>query len=449
MYPKVYPRNFLNYICVVQILFIMEISLYLKRPKAVKETAIFARISYNGYQTKYYLPEKINPKNWNLKTQRAKQTEKFKEYPEFNQRLDNAISKIRNVHRAFINDNGEIPHPEILKDLLDKELKKRISEREKAKSFFGFFDNLIKQSIAGVRMHPKTGKPINKNTIKTYVTTYKHLSDFQKTRKRIIDFKTIDLDFYTDYTEYLIKKIKLSTNSVGKHIQIIKLVLNDATERGINTNLSFKSKRFVTVREKSDSIYLNESEIKEIEQLDLTSDTRLEKVRDLFLIGCYTGLRYSDYSILKPEQIQNGFIETTQIKTNDPVVIPIHPTVKRIIEKYNGVLPESISNQKTNEYLKEIGKNVDCLKCNFSKTQTKGGLTVTQSFDKWQLLTTHTARRSFATNEYLAGTPTITIMAITGHKTEKAFLRYIKLTSKEHAKLLKLQWQKRFELKAV
>ena len=444
-----YPSKKMYYLYDVQNLHIMEISLYLKRPKASNETGIFARISYNGYQTKYYLPEKIHPRNWSTETQRGKQTEKFKEHPEFNQRINNILSEIKNVYRSYVNNKGEIPNPETLKELLDKEIKKRVSEKDKVKSFFGFFDNLIKQSEAGIRMHPKTGKPINKNTIKTYVTTYKHLLEFQKNRKKEIDFKNIDLDFYTDYTEYLIKKVKLSTNSIGKHIQIIKLILNDATERGVNTNLSFKSKRFVTVREKSDSIYLKENEIKEIEDLDLSNDVRLERVRDLFLIGCYTGLRYSDYSILRPDQITDGFIETTQIKTGEPVVIPIHPTVKRIIEKYNGVLPLSISNQKTNDYLKELGKKVDCLKSTFSKTITKGGLTVTQNFEKWELLCTHTARRSFATNEYLAGTPTITIMAITGHKTEKAFLRYIKLTPNEHAKLLKLQWQKRFELKAV
>jgi len=84
-----------------------------------------------------------------------------------------------------------------------------------------------------------------------------------------------------------------------------------------------------------------------------------------------------------------------------------------------------------------------------SKTITKGGVKVTNNHQKWERLTTHTARRSFATNEYLAGTPTITIMAITGHKTEKAFLKYIKLTSSEHAIMLKEQWIKRNNLKAV
>src|SRR5439155_12267898 len=161
--------------------------------------------------------------------------------------------------------------------------------------------------------------------LKTYITTYKHLTDFQATVKKKLDFSTIDLDFYNSYTEYLTKKVKLSTNTIGKHIQVVKLILNEATERGINTNLSYKSKRFLTVREKSESIYLTESEIKELESLNLSAKDKLERVRDLFLIGCYSGLRYSDYSILKPQHIKDGFIETTQIKTGEPVVIPIHP----------------------------------------------------------------------------------------------------------------------------
>jgi integrase len=203
------------------------------------------------------------------------------------------------------------------------------------------------------------------------------------------------------------------------------------------------------------ALYLTEGEIKELEALDLSQNKRLDNVRDLFLIGCYTGLRYSDYSILKPQQIKDGFIETIQLKTGDSIVMPIHPTVERILSKHNGQLPRSLCNQKTNDYLKEIGqtkpkgKDEPLLNETVSKTLTKGSVKLTQTFKKWELLTTHTARRSFATNEYLAGTPTVTRMAITGHKTEKSFLRYIKLTPNEHAKLLKLHWQKRTELKAV
>ncbi len=225
--------------------------------------------------------------------------------------------------------------------------------------------------------------------------------------------------------------------------------MNEATERGTNTNLNYKSRKFSVTSENTAAIYLSQQEVNELEALDLANNKRLECVRDLFLVGCYTGLRYSDYSILKPEQIKDGFIETPQIKTGESVVIPIHPTVEKILAKYNGNLPRSISNQKTNEYLKELGKLLPSLSSTISKTFTKGGTRVTVNYSKWELLSSHTARRSFATNEYLAGTPEITIMAITGHRTEKAFLRYIKLTPKEHAKLLKLYWDKRKELRAV
>lgn len=114
-----------------------------------------------------------------------------------------------------------------------------------------------------------------------------------------------------------------------------------------------------------------------------------------------------------------------------------------MLEKYHGVFPPPLTNQKTNEYLKEVGKEIEGLKKSVVKNITKEGVNKQTSLAKWEMLTTHTARRSFATNEFLAGAPTLTIMAITGHKTEKAFLKYIKLNSTDHAKLLKDHWEKR------
>jgi hypothetical protein len=125
----------------------MEISFYPKRPKGATETTLFARISYEGYKIKYYIPEKINPKFWSKETNRAKQTEKFKEYPEFNTRLNDIVTDCKNVYRKFKNDNeGITPNPETLKVLLDKVIKKREPEKEKLKTFFGFFDEITAPS---------------------------------------------------------------------------------------------------------------------------------------------------------------------------------------------------------------------------------------------------------------------------------------------------------------
>jgi Phage integrase SAM-like domain/Phage integrase family len=457
----VYPRKFFDLVfslpLLCSIFSTMEISYYLKRPNAEKETALFARISWEGHQIKYYIPEKVNPKFWSKENQRAKETKKFPEYPEFNTRLEKIASDIRTCYRTLLNNNGGlIPNPETFKKVLDSDLKKKEPEKGNDKTLFGFFQSIIDQTKNGGRVQSVSGKPYSKATIQVYNNTLNRLKVFQTTRKRPIDFDTIDLDFYTDFTEYLSKRlilpnksIGLSTNTIGKDIKILKVVMNEATERGINTNLQYRSRKFSTTSEQTDSIYLSEKELKEIEELDLSKRKNLDNVRDLFLIGC-TGLRFSDFSILNPEQLKDGFIEIKeQTKTGQPIVIPIHPTVSKIVEKYNGELPKSITNQKTNEYLKEIGKLVKSLEMTTAKTYTKGGVKITKTFQKWELLTTHTARRSFATNEYLAGTPSITIMAITGHRTEKAFLKYIKLTPTEHAKLLKTHWDQRSKLKVV
>lgn len=429
----------------------MTIVFTLKNPHSQTLSSIYARIFYEGFDLKFYISEKINPKYWDNKAKRAKQVAKFREYPEFNERLNRISSDIHSIYRNYLNDNNnKIPDTKILKLILDKELKKIEPKKEEGKSFLTFFEELIKQSLNGARVQPNSGKPYSKATIQIYNNTLRRVINFQATRKKIVDFNTIDVDFYNDFTEHLSRRLNLATNTIGKDIKTIKTILNEATERGINTNLQFKSRKFSTTSEQTDSIYLSEDELENIEDLDLSNNQRLDNVRDLFLIGCYTGLRFSDFSILKPEQIKNGYIEIKeQIKTGNPLVIPIHQVVKRIIEKHNGGLPRAITNQKFNEYLKEIGIMVQSLDTPFETTITKGGFKLSKRFKKYELLTTHTARRSFATNEYLNGTPTITIMAITGHRTEKAFLRYIKLNPTGHAQLLKKHWDQRFKMEIV
>ncbi len=187
--------------------------------------------------------------------------------------------------------------------------------------------------------------------------------------------------------------------------------------------------------------------------LDLSDNSRLEWVRDLFLVGAWTGLRFSDFTGITAKDIQGDYIHIQTQKTGQKVVIPIHWTVKEIMNKYKGryenSLPPEISNVKMNAYLKEIGRMMDILKTKESITVKKAGKTMHRKVEKWELLTSHTCRRSFSTNMYKAGVPTITIMGITGHKTEKAFLRYIKVTPDEHAKILMRHFQKQNRLKIV
>jgi integrase len=157
----------------------------------------------------------------------------------------------------------------------------------------------------------------------------------------------------------------------------------------------------------------------------------------LFVIGCYTGLRYSDLAQLREENLIDNKtkVKIKTEKTGEVVIIPLHRYIKEILVKYNGMLPPVISNQKMNDYLKELGEKAK-IDNDVLITSTRGGTKHEESFKKYDLITSHTARRSFATNAYLNNVPTLSIMKITGHRTEKAFMLYIKMSQEDNANKL-------------
>ena len=427
----------------------LKINFNLRDAKAQKETPLNVVLRYRNQKLVYPSGLSINAKYWNAKEQTAKQTEKFKEHPEFNRLLRNLKASINNVFMCYQNDNAnEIPSTTTLKNLLDIKLE-RVEVTKY--TYFSYFQKYIDNQKN--KSNKKTGKIIASSTIGVYENTLNILKEFQTTYRRRISFETIDMDFYHDFISYLTDTKKHSLNTIGKIIKNVKVVLNDATENGINKNMIFKSKRFIAPTEQSFSIYMNESELSEISKIDLSEHKKLDVVRDLFLIGSWTGLRYSDYSKIKTENIdiKNNRLEIQTQKTGITVAIPLHSVVNDILKKYNYVLPKSISNQKTNDYLKELGireiefdknKKTKCLHETVTKVITKGGLQLEHNMPKYKLLGTHTARRSFATNLYKGGFPAISIMKITGHTTEKSFMKYIKITPTENAKLLQLHWDK-------
>jgi integrase len=212
-------------------------------------------------------------------------------------------------------------------------------------------------------------------------------------------------------------------------------MLNDAWERGLNKNDAYKSKRLMVPKRQADNIYLSEDELQRLEELNLTGETTLQRVRDLFLIAAYTGLRYADFVNLHPGNIidEGGqlILEVNTQKTDEKVFIPVHPVVKRIMDKYGGP-PAGISNQKLNEYIKVICKGAEISEPVIKRTY-RGGERQEEHFEKWELVSSHTGRRSFATNAYKAGLDPISIMKITGHKTPEMFMKYIKVDKKENA----------------
>jgi site-specific recombinase XerD len=426
----------------------MNVNLFLKRPKDLKQTAIYANFSFKGVPGKYYLPNStIYPKDWDGENRRVKKS--HPEHARLNQRLRELVSDINSTALRVLDESVEKQTTAEIILRLDKIYQKGKDDAHSA-SFWNYFTTLIERSKTGVRVHPRTGKPISPNTVKTYNTTLTHLQNFRKIyKKRKIDFATIDVEFHKDFTAYLTTECKMSANAIGKHFQIIKAILREATEEGINTNMAFTSKHFFVAREDADNIYLSWGEIDEWEALDLSNNPRLDRARDWFLIGCHTAQRVSDFLQYSTAQIIDDCIAVKQEKTSTPVRIPLHTAVKKILKKYDG-FPPKISDQKLNSNIKDVAKLIPSLLTKtFAKTRTKAGKTLTENFERWKLVTTHTARRSFATNHYIEGLSPRTIMAFTGHKSEKVFYKYIKITPDEHIKILEAYWTQREQLKKL
>lgn len=399
----------------------------LKQPNATEKTLIYLFYNFDNYRLKYSTGEKINPKYWNIKKQRAKETVQFREYPEFNQKLNNIETAVNNAYRKLENDKEANLTPELLKKTLNTELSKSTGPKK-----LGLLD-WMNLEIEIMKANQKKG------SIQVYKALVNHLTDFSKTRRYKLFFETITIDFYEQFKEYLLCEKKLLTNTVGKQIKTLKTFLNLATEKGVNTNLAYKSRLFKSLQENVDHIYLTEEELDKLSQLDLSGKKYLDRVRDLFLIGCHTGLRFSDFTQLKKENLQKDkktfFFNVKTTKTSERVVIPVKSVVKEIWDKYNGELPRAISNQKMNEYVKEMAKFSGITESVIVK-KTSGKETRVSIKPKCDLVSTHTARRSFATNAYLSGIPAISIMKLTGHRTESSFMKYIKVSQERNAQLL-------------
>ncbi len=373
---------------------------------------------------KYYTSESIDPAYWNVKTGRVKETKKFPQYPEFNARLqdieDTALSVLRRLQNDEITPTNELLKMEF--DKIWKDAKDLTDTTPVYLEFIPYVEHFIKTS------NRKEG------TKKSYARSYRDYLEYQDSRKTKLTFDKIDIDFYNDFVRFL-KDKQYAPNTIGTRIKNLKAFLSNARDAGLPVRDDFQKKAFAKITEETDAVYLNETELMKIYGLNLDKKPKLDRARDLFLIGAYTGLRFSDLSQLNKDNITSDTIAVKTIKTGTPVVIPIHPVIREILAKYNCNLPRIPSNQKFNDYIKEVAELAEINEL-VKVEQTKGDLTAKRSEPKYNLVTSHTARRSFATNAYLADIPTISIMEITGHKTEKAFMKYIKISPEDNARKL-------------
>lgn len=402
---------------------------------------IYLIFRWPGQKFKYPLRLKVLPKHWDGERQCVKNVIAAPDKDAINRHLADIKKEVISIYT-----NSVAERTPITKESLRSGLDIFTNRFTPDKTLLGFVRHYI--DTAHERINPTTGKVTSSRTIQKYNTTYDMLKEFADIYARRLDFDTVDLDFYQDFVNYLTTKKKYKVNTVGKYIATVKGFLNAAGEKKLTTRTDHKSKRFKVMSEDSTAIYSPISELLAVYGLDLSDDKRLDRVRDLFIVGAFTGLRFSDFTALKSSHIKGDNIEIFQQKTGGKVVVPIHWTVKEILNKYDNNLPTDISNQKMNEYIKEVYEKAEITE-QVEILNTQAGLRKVESFPKYQLVSTHTARRSFATNLYLQGVPAQSIMKITGHRTETAFLKYIRLDGKEHANVLREMWENKNKLKIV
>ncbi|MCB9202190.1 MAG: site-specific integrase [Flavobacteriales bacterium] len=313
-----------------------------------------------------------------------------------------------------------------------------------------FIDKFIEYSK---RRKTKKGTPVAKRTIQHYGTTKNKLLAYEKHKNIRLKLIDINLKFHSNFEEFLEYEQMLNPNTIGGYFEDIKLFCRRAEKKGIPVNLEYKDEDFYIPSNDTHDIYLTVSEINQIRDYKFNTDY-LDNARDWFIIGLWTGLRISDFLKLTPNDIEDDFIQVETFKTGYPVIIPIHEQIQQIINKRNGNFPRQISDQNFNKYIKEVCKKVgiDELVEGSKMVAVKNPAgeeqyrKVKDKYPKYELVTSHICRRSFATNHY-SKIDTLTIMKITGHRTEKQFLEYIKITPKQYAEKLKAYWREQKRLK--
>lgn len=415
------------------------ISFVLKDKKAKGKTIVFFLCRHNGKRIKISVKIQIEPQFWNAKEQRVHLTTKVPNHQEINNALNAIEDRACQIYKDFSSKFGRDLTIDELKCLFDKHLltDDTIIENKQQLPVFDFFENFIQIK--------RENKKVNIERIFLYMRTLRLLRDFQYETKELVAFERFDEQFSIKFRRFLEEQMRYAPNTIQSVFKVIRAVLNNAVTKNHNVNKEYKSPDFMPEGEETFSIALTINQVEALFHYDFSKNKKLDRVRDLFIIGCYTGLRFSDFSRLGNEHLQGRFLSIVQEKTKKknpmPVIIPVLEPVKKIFEKYDYKLPNDISNQKMNEYLKEMAKETNIFNEIVSYKKTVEGKVKSISNPQHEEITTHTARRTYCTMSYKLGVPTQSIMKISGHKTETAFLRYLKVTNEEHAERTLRIWE--------
>lgn len=437
----------------------MEVKFFLK-DKSKDTSSVRAVVRHKGQRFQIAVGESVITKHWNENKYRCRTPREYPEASHINTRLDDWDDLIEEAINSF---GLIIPTQKMVKDRIDEILRSRNIEAG------GVIDNEEEQYLVSFAEKYRDTSTKAERTRKGYTTTINKLKEFEKAHKVKLRFIDIDIDFYNKFKKWMmystyvkstkkdkdgnvieVKELHYTKNYIGALFKNITVFMNESKGK-VHDFSGFIDKDFKSEKEETDSIYLTQEEIQKIYDLEITEEllkangyknqnlittiNSLNEERDRFLLGCFTALRHSDYSRLDNLHFKEDIIRIWTMKRDKKVFIPMHFRVKEILERRNNILPTPISDQKHNKQVKAIGKLAG-INEEVVLTKTRGGKRIESVNPKYKFITSHTARRSGATNMYLAGVDLKFIQDILGHSKIEQTIRYIKVTAEDNAKRL-------------
>lgn len=392
----------------------------------VENVPIRMRVNFASKRIEFTTGYRIDAAKWDFDKQRVRNgcTNKLKQSAsEINTSLLGYYTEVQEIFKKFEVEEI-IPTPEQIKEAFNA-LHKPVSEEPKPKKealpcdFFQVFDDFVEDC----------GRQNNwtDSTFEKFAAVKNHLTNFREG----LTFEFFDERGLNDYVGYLRDVKEMRNSTIGKQLSFLKWFLRWAYKKGVHQNNAYDSykPKFKSTQKKI--IFLTWNELNRLREFKIPSNKQaLERVRDIFLFQCFTGLRYSDVFNLRRSDIKGDHIEVTTVKTSDSLIIELNNHSKAILDKYKDVAFEDdkvlpvITNQKMNDYLKELAEMAG-IDEPVRQTYYKGNERIDDVTPKYALLGTHAGRRTFICNALALGIPPQVVMKWTGHSDYKAMKPYI------------------------
>ena len=387
----------------------------------IENVPIRMRVIFASHRIEFTTGYRIDAAKWDADKQRVKNgcTNKLKQSAsDINTDLLRYYTIMQEVFKEY-EVKDIMPTPQEIKEAFNNKVNPTEEPQEIQKGFWEIFNEFVSEC----------GKQNNwtDSTYEKFAAVKNHIKEF-KTEPTFVYF---DEDGLNNYVDFLRKTKDMRNSTIGKQLGFLKWFIRWAFKKGYHQNIAFETFKPKLKNTPKKVIFLTWDELNKLKACNIPQNKQyLERVRDVFLFCCFTGLRYSDVYNLRTSDVKADHIEITTVKTADSLVIELNNHSKAILEKYkdvhfegNKVLPV-ISNQKMNDYLKELGELAE-INEPIRETYYKGNQRIDEVTPKYALLGTHAGRRTFICNALALGIPAQVVMKWTGHSDYKAMKPYI------------------------